>query len=76
MRFVTFAASPGAAWRTGLRTDQGVVDLLAVHAAAPVADWAPTTAAIAERGNDALPTIAALAERASSVPGRPSMHRG
>ncbi len=69
MRLVTFAASPGAVWRTGLRTDQGVVDLLAIHAVAPVADWAPTTSAIADRGIDALPAIRALAERASSVPG-------
>ena len=46
MRLVTFAPQPGAAWRTGVRTDAGIVDLLAVHAAAPVADWAPTPAAV------------------------------
>ncbi len=60
MRLVTFALTAGAAWRTGLRTADGIVDLLAVHAAAPVADWAPTPAAIQERGIEALATLAAL----------------
>ena len=35
MRLVTFAAHPGAPWRTGVRTADGIVDLLAVHAACP-----------------------------------------
>jgi 2-keto-4-pentenoate hydratase/2-oxohepta-3-ene-1,7-dioic acid hydratase in catechol pathway len=69
MRLVTFAATPGAAWRTGLRTADGIVDLLAVHAVKPAADWAPTPVAIAERGSEALPTLATLAASASSVPG-------
>jgi 2-keto-4-pentenoate hydratase/2-oxohepta-3-ene-1,7-dioic acid hydratase in catechol pathway len=69
MRLVTFAARPGAPWRTGVRTADGIVDLLAVHAAASVADWQPTPIGIGERGLDALPTLAALAGRASSVPG-------
>ncbi len=69
MRLVTFAADPGTAWRTGVRTSDGIVDLLAIHATTPAGDWAPTPVAISERGFEALPTLAALAERASSVPG-------
>jgi len=69
MRLVTFAVTPGAPWRTGMRAGDGVVDLLAVHAVAPVADWAPTPQAIQERGIEALPTLAAIAARASTVPG-------
>ena len=69
MRLVTFAVTPGAPWRTGMRAGDGVVDLLALHAVAPVADWAPTPQAIQERGIEALPTLAAIAARASTVPG-------
>ncbi len=69
MRLVTFAPQPGAALRSGLRTAQGIVDLLAVHAAAPVADWEPTPVEVEHRGSEALPTVAALGQRAASVPG-------
>ncbi len=69
MRLVTFAATPGAVWRTGLRTPAGIVDLLAVHGASPVADWEPTPAAIFGRGIDALPALGGLADRAAAVPG-------
>jgi 2-keto-4-pentenoate hydratase/2-oxohepta-3-ene-1,7-dioic acid hydratase in catechol pathway len=69
MRLVTFAPAPGPAWRTGVRTDAGIVDLLAVHAASPVADWAPTPAAIMERGTSGNGTIAALVARAAAVAG-------
>ena len=69
MRLITFRTADGAAWRTGARTDAGIVDLLAVHQAGPVADWAPSPIAIQERGLDALPTLAALVARASAVPG-------
>ena len=69
MRLVTFATTPDAAWRTGVRTDDGILDLLAIHAAAPAADWEPTPQAVTERGTEALPVLAALVERASSTPG-------
>jgi 2-keto-4-pentenoate hydratase/2-oxohepta-3-ene-1,7-dioic acid hydratase in catechol pathway len=68
MRLVTFKTTPGAPWRTGVRTPDGIVDLLAIHAVAPVADWEPTPIAIQQRGIDALPTLRAIAEGASSVP--------
>lgn len=57
------------AWRAGLRKDGAILDLLAIHRAGPVADWAPTPAEIEARGLDALPALAALAERAAVVPG-------
>lgn len=69
MRLVTFAASPGAPWRAGVRTDAGIVDLLAVHEAAPAAAWAPTTDAVMARGLDGQPALAALADAAGSVAG-------
>ena len=69
MRLVTFASQPGAAWRSGVRTEAGIVDLAAVHAAAPVADWAPTPAAVMEHGLDGQATLAALVAAAGSVPG-------
>jgi 2-keto-4-pentenoate hydratase/2-oxohepta-3-ene-1,7-dioic acid hydratase in catechol pathway len=69
MRLVTFASRSGADWRTGVRTDAGIVDVLAVHAAAPVADWAPTPAAVMARGSAGNSTLAALVTTAGSVPG-------
>jgi 2-keto-4-pentenoate hydratase/2-oxohepta-3-ene-1,7-dioic acid hydratase in catechol pathway len=69
MRLVTFATAPGAAWRTGVRTDAGIVDVLAVHAVAPVADWAPTPDAVMTHGSAGNATLAALAAKAATVPG-------
>ena len=69
MRLTTFRTADGAAWRTGVRTEAGIVDLLAVHEAAPVAAWAPSPIAIQDRGLDALPTLVALLARAAAVPG-------
>lgn len=69
MRLVTFAPAPDAPLRSGVRTDAGIVDLLAVHAAGAIADWAPTPAAIEARGIDANATLAGLVARAASVPG-------
>jgi 2-keto-4-pentenoate hydratase/2-oxohepta-3-ene-1,7-dioic acid hydratase in catechol pathway len=68
VRLTTFRTAASAPWRTGARTDAGIVDLLTVHEAGPLADWAPSPIAIQERGLDALPTLAALVARASSVP--------
>jgi 2-keto-4-pentenoate hydratase/2-oxohepta-3-ene-1,7-dioic acid hydratase in catechol pathway len=69
VRLVTFTSAFGGAWRLGVRTDGGIVDLLAVHEAGPVADWAPAPPATMERGLDALPVLAALVARAASTPG-------
>jgi 2-keto-4-pentenoate hydratase/2-oxohepta-3-ene-1,7-dioic acid hydratase in catechol pathway len=69
MRLVTFASAPGAPWRAGVRTDAGIVDLLAVHEGGAVADWAPTTQAVMEQGLAGQATLAALVERAASVSG-------
>jgi len=69
MRLVTFATTPGAPWRAGVRTDAGIVDLLAVHEASPVADWAPTPAAVMAHGSAGNATLVALAAAAGTVPG-------
>ena len=69
MRLVTFASAPGATWRSGVRTDAGIVDLLAVHAASPVADWAPTPDAVMAHGSAGNATLAALVAKAASLPG-------
>lgn len=69
MRLVTFASQPGAAWRSGVRTAAGIVDLLAVHEASPVAGWAPTPAAVMEHGLDGQATLQALVAKAGSVAG-------
>ena len=67
MRLVNFG-TPGA-WRAGVRVDGAVIDLLAVHAVHPAADWAPTPEAITRRGLDALPVLARLVASADGVPG-------
>ncbi len=69
MRLVTFSRRSGAPWRTGVRAQDRIVDLLAVHAAAPVADWAPTPAAVMEHGLDGMIALRALVESAESVAG-------
>ncbi len=69
MRLVTFAPQPGAAWRSGVRTSAGIVDLAAVHAASRVADWAPTPTAVMEHGLDGQATLQALVDRSGSVAG-------
>lgn len=69
MRLVTFASAPGAAWRTGVRTEAGIVDVLAVHEASPAADWAPTPDAVMAHGSAGNATLAALVAKAASVPG-------
>jgi len=69
MRLVTFASAPGAAWRTGIRIDAGIVDLLAVHEASPVADWSPTPDAVMAHGSAGNATLAELAAKADAVPG-------
>jgi 2-keto-4-pentenoate hydratase/2-oxohepta-3-ene-1,7-dioic acid hydratase in catechol pathway len=67
MRLLTFATAAG--WRIGLRADGSVLDLLAVHAARPAADWAPVPDEIERRGLDALPALSQLAAQATGVPG-------
>ena len=69
MRLVTFATVPGAPWRTGVRTDAGIVDLLAVHAASPSGDWHPTPEAVMAHGIAGNATIAELVAKAADVPG-------
>ncbi|MFN8622410.1 MAG: fumarylacetoacetate hydrolase family protein [Chloroflexota bacterium] len=69
MRIVTFASAPGAPWRTGVRTDTGIVDVAAVHAASPVADWAPTPAEVIAHGSAGNATLSALVAKAAGVPG-------
>lgn len=66
MRLLTF--DYGGTWRSGLRMDRGILDLLAVHQVAPVADWAPTPAEVLARGIDGLPGLRALVQRANDLP--------
>lgn len=51
-----------------MRTDAGVLDLLAIHDARPVAAWAPTPAEIERRGVEGLPVLEGLAAESAEVP--------